>query len=144
MAYFITGATGFIGRNLMERLLGNRNGKIYVLVREGSTARLEDLTDRWSTATGEPVAKRIVPVVGDLRRPLLGLDEEQITELRGKIEHFVHLAAIYDMTAPAEQNERGERRRHHPRGGAGALAGGGVSAPRLVDRRRGRVQGHVQ
>ncbi|MGA2163719.1 MAG: SDR family oxidoreductase, partial [Solirubrobacteraceae bacterium] len=104
MTYFITGATGFIGRNLMERLLGNRNGKIYVLVREGSTGRLDDLIDRWSTTTGEPVAKRIVPVVGDLRRPLLGLDGEQITELRGKIDHFVHLAAVYDMTAPPERN----------------------------------------
>ena len=48
MTYFVTGATGFIGRNLMERLLGNRNGKIYVLVREGSTGRLDDLIDRWS------------------------------------------------------------------------------------------------
>ncbi len=104
MAYFITGATGFIGRNLMESLLGNRNGKIHVLVREGSTARLDDLIDRWSTATGEPAAKRVIPVAGDLRHPLLGLDAEQITELRGKIDHFVHLAAIYDMTAPVEQN----------------------------------------
>jgi thioester reductase-like protein len=105
MAYFITGATGFIGRYLVERLLANRQGQLYVLVREGSTGRLEELTDRWSAATGATAAKRIVPVVGDLRRPLLGLDEEQVAELRGKIDHFVHLAAIYDMTAPAEQNK---------------------------------------
>jgi thioester reductase-like protein len=105
MAYFITGATGFIGRHLVERLLANRQGKLHLLVREGSAARLDELTDRWSTSTGADAAKRIVPVVGDLRRPLLGLDEEQVAELRGKIEHFVHLAAIYDMTAPAEQNK---------------------------------------
>ncbi len=35
MAYFVTGATGFIGRHLVERLLA-REGDIYVLVREGS------------------------------------------------------------------------------------------------------------
>ena len=37
MAYFVTGATGFIGRNLVELLL-EREGTIYVLVREGSRA----------------------------------------------------------------------------------------------------------
>ena len=35
MNYFVTGATGFIGRYLVERLL-KRDGTIYVLVREGS------------------------------------------------------------------------------------------------------------
>ncbi|HXA54212.1 MAG TPA: SDR family oxidoreductase [Solirubrobacteraceae bacterium] len=104
MAYLITGATGFIGRHLVERLLANRPGKLYVLVRESSTGRLEELTQRWARATGTAAGKRIVPVVGDLRRPLLGLDQEQIAELRGKVEHFVHVAAIYDMTAPAERN----------------------------------------
>ena len=37
MSYFVTGGTGFIGRNLIEQLL-ERDGTIYVLVREGSTA----------------------------------------------------------------------------------------------------------
>jgi thioester reductase-like protein len=32
------------------------------------------------------------------------VEAEQTAELRGKIQHFFHLAAIYDMTAPAEQN----------------------------------------
>jgi NAD(P)-dependent dehydrogenase (short-subunit alcohol dehydrogenase family) len=103
-SYFITGGTGFIGRYLVERLLANRQGKIYVLVREASTGRLEELTDRWRMAAGPSAVKRIVPVIGDLRRPLLGLDEERVAQLRGQIEHFVHLAAVYDMTAPAERN----------------------------------------
>ena len=45
-----------------------------------------------------------MPVIGDLRRPLLGVEEEQVAELRGQIKHFFHLAAVYDMTAPAERN----------------------------------------
>src|SRR5207244_6867802 len=98
------GATGFIGRRLVERLLENRQGKIYVLVRENSTGRLEDLIERWSIVVGASAAERIQPVVGDLRRPLLGVEQEQISELRGKITHFFHLAAVYDMTAPAELN----------------------------------------
>jgi thioester reductase-like protein len=62
MSYFVTGATGFIGRNLVERLL-EREGTIYVLVREGSRGRLEELRSRWGADED-----RIVPVIGDLSR----------------------------------------------------------------------------
>jgi NAD(P)-dependent dehydrogenase (short-subunit alcohol dehydrogenase family) len=104
MAYFVTGATGFIGRRLVERLLDKRSGKVYVLVRERSLARLEELSERWRAVAGASVAKRIQPLIGDLRRPLLGLEQEQVNELRGKIADFFHLAAVYDLTAPAELN----------------------------------------
>ncbi len=104
MAYFVTGATGFIGRRLVEGLLANRQGKIYLLVRENSKGRLDDLIERWATLAGPKAVERVVPVVGDLRRPLLGVEADQLTELRGKVEHFFHLAAVYDMTAPAERN----------------------------------------
>ena len=43
MAYFVTGATGFIGKRLLEQLLDKRQGKVFVLVRESSLERLEDL-----------------------------------------------------------------------------------------------------
>ena len=95
MSYFVTGATGFIGRNLIEQLL-EREGTIYVLVREGSRGRLEELRSRWGADED-----RIVPVIGDLSQEQLGC-EDQIEELKGKIDHFFHLAAIYDMTADAE------------------------------------------
>jgi thioester reductase-like protein len=98
MTYFVTGATGFIGRNLVEQLLANREGQIHVLVREGSTERLQELIDRW----GQP--ERIVPVVGDLTEERLGLSDEKVAELRGNVDHFFHLAAMYDMTADADTN----------------------------------------
>jgi NAD(P)-dependent dehydrogenase (short-subunit alcohol dehydrogenase family) len=98
MTYFVTGATGFIGRNLVDALLANREGQIHVLVREGSTERLDKLIERW----GQP--DRIVPVVGDLTQPKLGVSDEQIAELKGNVDHFFHLAAVYDMAADAEAN----------------------------------------
>ena len=95
MSYFVTGATGFIGRNLVEQLL-EREGTIYVLVREGSRGRLEELINRWGAPEG-----KIVPIVGDLAQARLGVSDADVETLQG-VEHFFHLAAIYDMTADAE------------------------------------------
>jgi short-subunit dehydrogenase len=97
--YFVTGATGFIGRHLVERLL-RREGTIHVLVREGSRARLEELMSRWSAGEG-----RIVPVIGDLTAPELGISDGDRKLLAG-VDHFFHLAAIYDMSADEESNRR--------------------------------------
>jgi short-subunit dehydrogenase/thioester reductase-like protein len=46
-----------------------------------------------------------VPVAGDLSQPGLGISEEDLVVLRGSIDHFFHLAAIYDMEADAETQE---------------------------------------
>ncbi|HEX6229382.1 MAG TPA: SDR family oxidoreductase [Solirubrobacterales bacterium] len=99
MNYFVTGATGFIGRNLVGRLL-QREGTVYALVRAGSRGRLEELR----TSFGADGA-RIVPVAGDLSQPGLGVSEEDLLTLRGDVDHFFHLAAIYDMAAGAEAQE---------------------------------------
>jgi NAD(P)-dependent dehydrogenase (short-subunit alcohol dehydrogenase family) len=102
MTYFVTGATGFIGRHLVERLLGRPEGEIHVLVRAGSRGRLDDLIGRW----GAGAAERVRPVVGDLQAERLGIDEAWIDAHRGRIDQVFHLAALYDMTAPDEINER--------------------------------------
>jgi thioester reductase-like protein len=101
MAYFVTGATGFIGRHLVEQLL-QREGEINVLVREGSKDKLDELIDRW----GPEAKERVTPVVGDLAEPALGVSDADRDRLKGNVDHLFHLAAIYDMTADDERNQQ--------------------------------------
>jgi NAD(P)-dependent dehydrogenase (short-subunit alcohol dehydrogenase family) len=101
MSYFVTGATGFIGRHLVGELLAKREGDVFVLVREESQDRLDELIiGRWGRS------ERIKPVVGDLTKDRLGVDDAWIAEHEGAIDHFFHLAATYDMTAADDVNER--------------------------------------
>ena len=99
MSYFVTGATGFIGRFLIDRLL-RREGTIYVLVRKGSMKKLDALRQRW----GED-EQRVVAIAGDLAKPKLGIAPAELAKLRGKVKHVFHLAAIYDLAADAASQE---------------------------------------
>ena len=51
MNYFITGGTGFIGRNFIDRLK-EREGDIYVLTRAASMHKFEDLQERFGRTFG--------------------------------------------------------------------------------------------
>ena len=99
MGYFVTGATGFVGRFLVDQLL-RRKGTVHVLVRKGSETKLDAIAERmgWDR-------KRVIAVTGDLSKAKLGLTATQVRALAGKIEHFFHLAAIYDLSADAESQK---------------------------------------
>ncbi|MDP4603991.1 MAG: SDR family oxidoreductase [Solirubrobacteraceae bacterium] len=96
--YLVTGATGFIGGNLAQRLLA-RGDTVHAIVREGSRERFEAKAQHW------PGGENLKVVSGDLLEPMMGVGEEWIAEHRGKIDHAFHLAAIYDMTASEARNE---------------------------------------
>jgi NAD(P)-dependent dehydrogenase (short-subunit alcohol dehydrogenase family) len=99
MAYFITGGTGFLGRFFIDKL-AEREGDIYVLTRTGSEHKFEQLQERFA---GD--SNRLIPITGDLTEEQLGVGEAVITELQGKIDHFCHFAAIYDIAATLESQQ---------------------------------------
>ena len=102
MNYFITGGTGFIGHNLIGELLKKKKkATIYVLVRKGSRKKFDIQKQEWGNA-----ARRVVPITGDLTRPMLGVPAKKRRELDGEIAHVFHLAAVYDLMADAESQVR--------------------------------------
>ena len=108
MSYFVTGATGFIGRHLVERLL-EREGDIHVLVREGSREKLDALIERWGAAD------RIKPVVGDLTEPLLGRLRRRTAGARGRRPLLPPRRDLrHDRGRDAQR--AAQRRRHAERG----------------------------
>ena len=52
MNYVVTGATGFIGKFLIEQLLQDEGVTVHALVREGSETKFEALESRFSSLPG--------------------------------------------------------------------------------------------
>ena len=94
MHYFVTGATGFIGKRLVKTLLARRGAVVHFLVRPGSEGKLAALYEDWGVTKA-----RAVPVTGDLTSKKLGVSADVLKSLKGTIDHVYHLAAVYDLSA---------------------------------------------
>ena len=98
MQYFVTGATGFIGKRLVKKLLARKGSVVYFLMREASRDKVPALLEYWGTTK-----TRAIPVFGDLREAKLGVSKDDVKLLSKNIDHFFHLAAVYDLKADAEE-----------------------------------------
>jgi NAD(P)-dependent dehydrogenase (short-subunit alcohol dehydrogenase family) len=97
MHYFVTGATGFIGKRLVKTILARKGSVVYFLTRPQSSDKVTRLLKYWDVSEA-----RAIPIFGDLRKSKLGISIKDVQRLAHNIEHFFHLAAVYDLKATAE------------------------------------------
>ncbi|MFQ5794192.1 MAG: amino acid adenylation domain-containing protein, partial [Candidatus Bipolaricaulia bacterium] len=97
---FLTGATGFLGAFLLHELLQQTQADIYCLIRsaneEQGKKRLQANLESYSL-WDENLSSRIIPVVGDLSQPLLGLSAHQFQTLARKIDVIYHNGAWVNL-----------------------------------------------
>ena len=99
----LTGATGFLGVFLLRELLQKTSADIYCLVRsEDQVSGQERLVQSLKSyqVWDEKFSNRIIPVLGDLAQPLLGLSEEQFQNLACQIDVIYHNGAWVNFTYP--------------------------------------------
>ena len=101
----LTGATGLLGCHLLSELLRNSKANIYCLVRsshaEVGEERINKSLQAYNLAQ-EVDRSRIIPLVGDLGQPLLGLSAETFQELASKIDVIYHNGAYVNYACPYE------------------------------------------
>jgi amino acid adenylation domain-containing protein/thioester reductase-like protein len=100
---FLTGGTGFLGAFLLHELLNQTTATIYCLVRAKTPAAAIGklrLNFQQYLLPSDRLEKRVVPVLGDLAQPLLGISEQQFAELAANIDTIYHNGAFVNLTYP--------------------------------------------
>ncbi|MDZ7959073.1 MAG: amino acid adenylation domain-containing protein [Aulosira sp. DedQUE10] len=92
----LTGATGFLGAFLLFELLQQTKASIYCLIRtensESGKKKLQNALEYY-LIWNDSFSERIIPVIGDLSQPLLGLNEQKFQELAHQIDVIYHNGA---------------------------------------------------
>jgi len=106
----LTGATGFVGKVVLDELLRRREAlgieKVLLLVRaedaERADARLraEVLRSRCFAAQPAGFEKHVEALAGEITRPDLGLDPDSLARVRDDATHVVHCAASIEFSLP--------------------------------------------
>ncbi|OXM49748.1 amino acid adenylation domain-containing protein [Amycolatopsis alba] len=98
----LTGATGFFGSFLLDRLLGSTEATVHCLVRasdeEHARTRIRAALDRFGLRARFP--ERVVPVVGDLASPGFGLTGARFDQLARRVDSVIHSGAQVNFLYP--------------------------------------------
>ena len=105
----LTGGTGFLGGEVLVRLLERDDAPVYVLVRardgEEANARLETLLDSL-LGSAEPWSDRATAVRGDLGQPWLGMSSRDRDWLAERADRIIHCAASVSFTMGLDEQRR--------------------------------------
>jgi thioester reductase-like protein len=102
-AIFLTGATGFLGAFLLQELLLKTQANVYCLVRstdaESGKKRIQHNLESYGILNDD-FAERVIPVLGDLSQPLLGLSSQDFQKMSSIIDVIYHNAAWINYVYP--------------------------------------------
>ena len=102
----LTGVTGFLGAFIAAELLKSTECLVYCLVRASSEAeaskRVVENMGRYQLLEDldQNAIARVVPVVGDLGKPLFGMTQSRWNDLCGAIEAIIHNGALVNFGYP--------------------------------------------
>jgi len=103
-ALFFTGAGGFIGRYVLSHYLEKEDCDLYLLEHGRFRERLEAYLDDEVSDRGR--RERVKVFSGDISQAGLGLDAALADELKQRVTHAIHLAALYNLSAPRDVSMR--------------------------------------
>jgi thioester reductase-like protein len=114
----ITGATGFLGAELVRSLLeADPSLELTALIRARDPAELDQRLAKITGPLGEQLMRRLTAVAGDVTRPRFGLAEVEYERLLERLDRVVHVAATTRFDDSLD-----EARRINVGGTEGALA----------------------
>jgi amino acid adenylation domain-containing protein/thioester reductase-like protein len=104
----LTGATGFLGCNLLQQLLRTTNHTIFLVVRAASNEEaINRVYNKYKYYFNEPLInkfkKRLYILAGDLEKDYLGLLKEIYQDLTIEINTIIHCAALTKHYGQQEQ-----------------------------------------
>jgi long-chain acyl-CoA synthetase len=96
-AVFLTGATGFVGREILSRFLERDDRQVFALVRAA---------DDDEAAGRLPAHPRLTAVAGDIEQDHLGVSPESTERLQREVTVVLHCAASVSFDMPLDESRR--------------------------------------
>jgi thioester reductase-like protein len=109
-AILITGATGFVGMELLARYLEHGERRIVVPLRahdDGAAAkRLDGVLRELFGDDAARYAGRVEAVAADLTKPGLGLSQRRRERIAARVDQVIHSAASVSFSLPLNESRR--------------------------------------
>ena len=103
MSVLLTGATGFVGMEILARYLERTDAPVFLAVRARDQAEAETRVDETLAClfgSHHSHHDRVRPLRADIEQPGLGLGLSERESLAEQVTHIVHCAASVSIALP--------------------------------------------